>query len=77
MMRVIDAGYVLKNRIDDEQRDLAIFDIEGPDVPDCEFVDICMSDNGKVWVSESKEEPLSIEEVARFFNIPLQFLAQK
>ena len=74
MMRVIDAGYMLKNRANDEQRDTAIFDIEGPDVPDCELVEICMCEDGRVWVQESQANRLSIEDIVRYFNIPKQKL---
>ncbi len=57
MMRIIDGGFILKNKEYDPLNDLYTFDIEGPEMPDCEIVNLCLNAKGDVWC-----EPQLIDE---------------
>lgn len=72
MTRIIDAGFVLKNKQHDPLNDFYAFDIEGPEMPDCEAVVLCMNDQGGVWVEPQPHfkpslSTLIIERINRYF----------
>lgn len=62
MMRVIDAGFILKNKQYDPSKDLYSFDIEGPEVPEVETVNLFMSVQGRVWLEPQLPAKYSLSE---------------
>lgn len=75
MMRVVDAGYTLKNRADNTHMGYATFDIEGPGVPDFEFVDLWSDSEGVVRVIEGRSSDFSALSIAEYFKIPAHILS--